>query len=575
MRSSGATAPTEGAAEPQLPPLRTLSRLVAHSRRLAAWSFGLSILQSLALIPIALLVREAFDEALPNEDKGQLLLLAAAILGLYLLALAIGLAGRYAVLRVTKPAVADIRSELMEHVIWLPASFHDSTDGARLHSLVVQDTERLDVMAKALLAIVIPALGTAALLLTALAVVEPVLLAIVAVTMAALIALHRVLRRTLHDRLASWQETSDSFSAEALGAIRSFRLIKARNAEELEIAAVAERAEELGASGMRLGWVQNATALGQVAIGGAAGAIVLLAGGIAVIDGTMTLGDLIAFLAVMALARGQLNWVVSALPDVQKGAAAVERIDEVLSRDDPQPYPGGREVTVAGGIALEQVTFGYNPAEPPVLRSVSLSLQPAEWVAVLGPTGAGKTTLAALLLGLYRPWQGRVLIDGVPLDELEVRSVRRQLGVLLQEDGVRDWSVADNIALGRPGTGAAEIEAAARLSTADEFIVDLPAGYSTRIGDGGQQLSSGQRQRIALARAVLGSPPLLILDEPTSHLDPPTARRVLDNLETLAPRPTLILITHDPLVAERADRVVEVRGGSLTELESSVPAPAR
>jgi ABC-type bacteriocin/lantibiotic exporter with double-glycine peptidase domain len=289
----------------------------------------------------------------------------------------------------------------------------------------------------------------------------------------------------------------------------------------------------------------------------------------------MTLGDLIAFLAVMALARGQLNWVVSALPDVQKGAAAVERIDEVLSRDDPQPYPGGREVTIAGGIALEQVTFGYNPVEPPVLRSVSLSLQPAEWVAVLGPTGAGKTTLAALLLGLYRPWQGRVLIDGVPLDELDVRSVRRQLGVLLQEDGVRDWSVADNIALGRPGTGAAEIEAAARLSTADEFIADLPAGYSTRIGDGGQQLSSGQRQRIALARAVLGSPPLLILDEPTSHLDPPTARRVLDNLETLAPRPTLILITHDPLVAERADRVVEVRGGSLTELESSVPAPAR
>jgi ABC-type bacteriocin/lantibiotic exporter with double-glycine peptidase domain len=548
---------------------------VAHSRRLAAWSFGLSILQSLALIPIALLVRQAFDEAIPNEDKGQLLLLASAILGLYLAALAIGLAGRYAVLRVTKPAVAGIRSELMEHVIWLPTSFHDSADGARLHSLVVQDTERLDVMAKALLAIVIPSLGTAALLLAALAVVQPVLLAIVAVTLAALVGLHRILRRTLHERLASWQETSDSFSAEALGAIASFRLIKARNAEELEIAAVATRAEELGGAGMRLGWVQNATALAQVAIGGVAGVVVLLAGGIAVIDGSMSLGDLIAFLAVMALARGQLNWVVSALPDVQKGAAAVERIDDVLSRTDPQPYSGTREIVVAGAISLDRVTFGYTRAEAPVLSSVSLTLEPGEWVAVLGPTGAGKTTLAALLLGLYRPWEGSVLVDGIPLDEIEVRGLRRQLGVLLQEDGVRDWSVSENISLGRPEATAAEIEAAARLSTADDFIGGLPAGYGTRIGDGGQQLSSGQRQRIALARAVLGSPPLLILDEPTSHLDPPTAGRVLDNLETLEPRPTLILITHDPLVAERADRVVEVRGGQLTEVEARVTAPAR
>ena len=558
-----------------MPSLRTLSRLVAHSRRLAAWSFGLSILQSLALIPIALLVREAFDEAIPGGDKRQLLLLALAILVLYTAALAIGLAGRYAVLRVTKPAVARVRSDLMEHVIWLPASFHDSTDGARLHSLVVQDTERLDVMAKALLAIVLPSLGTAALLLAALAVVQPVLLAIVALTLAALVAMHRFLRRTLRDRLASWQETSDSFSAEALGAISSFRLVKARNAEELEIAALAKRAEELGTSGMRLGWIQNATALGQVAIGGAAGVVVLLAGGIAVIDGSMSLGDLIAFLAVMALARGQLNWVVSALPDVQKGAAAVERIDEVLSRADAQPYSGTRELNLAGAVSLDDVTFGYAAAGEPVLRSVSLSLDAGEWVAILGPTGAGKTTLAALLLGLYRPWKGGVAVDGVPLDELDVRAVRRQLGVLLQEDGVRDWTVSDNIALGRPHATRAQIEAAARLSTADDFVTTLPEGYKTGIGDGGQQLSSGQRQRIALARAVLGAPPLLILDEPTSHLDPPTAQRVLDNLETLEPRPTLILITHDPLVAERADRVVEVRGGRLRELGSGVATPAR
>jgi ATP-binding cassette subfamily B protein len=151
----------------------------------------------------------------------------------------------------------------------------------------------------------------------------------------------------------------------------------------------------------------------------------------------------------------------------------------------------------------------------------------------------------------------------MPLEEIDVRQLRRQAGALLQGDAAMRGTVAANIAFGRPDALRPEIERAATLAAASEFIGDLPDGYETEIGDDGVRLSAGQLQRIALARALIGSPPLLLLDEPTSHLDPETAELVLDNLMGIEPRPTLLLVTHDPLVAERADRLIEVRGGRV------------
>jgi ABC-type bacteriocin/lantibiotic exporter with double-glycine peptidase domain len=545
------------------------SRLIAGSRRLAGWSLGLSVATSAALIPIALLVRTAFDQAIPDGDSGELILLGAGILALYVLSLALGLLGRYVVLKVTKPAVARVRDELIEHVIWLPSSYYDSTDSGRLHSLIVQDTERLDTMAKYLLAVVIPSFGTAVILLASLVAIQPLLVVVLAVTIPLLILLSRLLRGRLQERVRRWQEASDSFSASVLSSLRSAALIKVRTAEEQVIAEGSARAADLAGAGQEIGWLQQAYGLTQVALGGVAGVIVLIGGGLAVVDGSMSLGDLIAFMAILALARGQLNWVSAALPDILTGLAAIERIDEVLASEEREPYRGGRSFELRGGLAWEEVSFGYVAGGPPVLDSVSLAVEPGETLAILGPTGAGKTTLVALLLGLYRPWSGKIRVDGTPLEELDVRALRRQSGALLQEGTALRGSVAQNIAFGRPQATHGQIEDAARLAAAHDFVVDLPDGYRTEIGDEGVRLSAGQRQRIALARALLGEPRVLMLDEPTSHLDPDTADRVLDNLTALEHRPTLLLITHDPLVARRADRMVEVRGGRI-----DAPAPA-
>jgi ABC-type bacteriocin/lantibiotic exporter with double-glycine peptidase domain len=551
---------------------RAFSRLIEGSGHLAALSLALSIAQSMALVPIALLVRDAFDTAIPSKDTEQLLLLGVVILGLYLLSLALGLLGRYIVLNVSKPAVAKVRSELIDKVIWLPISYYDATDAGRLHSLIVQDTERLDLMARYLLAIVIPSLGTAAILIAFLAAIQPLLVAVLLVSITLLVLLTRLLRDAMRQRARAWQESSDAFSSRVLATLRSSALIKIRTAEEQVVAESRAQADELGVAGQRVDWVQQAYGLAQVALGGVAGVIVLIGGGLAVLHGSMSIGDLIAFMAVLALARGQLNWVVAALPNILNGLAAIERIDALMKTAEREPYTGSRPIKVRGAVAWEQVTFGYAREEPPVLADVSLEVEAGETLAILGPTGAGKSTLVALLLGLYRPWSGSVLVDGAPLEEIDVRGLRRQSGALLQDGAVVRGTVAENIAFGRPEAGQVEIERVAALAAIDDFIATLPNGYGTEIGDDGVRLSAGQRQRIALARALLGSPRLLMLDEPTSHLDPATADRVLDNLGGLDQEPTLLLVTHDPLVARRADRMVEVRGGrvnpaaSLTEI---------
>ncbi len=539
-----------------------MTDLISGSRRLTVFSLGLSLAQSLALIPIALLVRSAFDTAIPDEDTDKLVLIGAAILALYLLSLGLGLIGRHAVFRVTKPAVTRVREKLIEKVMWMPAAFFDAADRGRLHSLIVQDTERLDVMAKAMLAIVIPSLGVAFVLLASLVVIQPLLLAVLLIAGPILIGANVLMRRVVRPRIRTWQEQSDSFSSGVLSSLEATTLIKTQTAEEAEIARNSERAAVLGAAGQRMGWAQHAQGLVQVAVGGVAGVIVLIGGGIAVAQGSMSLGDLVAFMAVLALARGQLNWAVAALPDVLTGMAAIERIEEVLDRTDAEPYTGSRRIELSGALAWRDITFGYSRSEPPILERVTLEVAPSERLAILGPTGAGKTTLAALLLGLYRPWEGEVELDGTPLSELDVRGARRQMGVLLSDGATMRGTIAENIAFGREA-GTVEIEQAAALAAAGDFIDDLPHGFETDVGDDGVRLSAGQRQRIALARALLGGPPVLILDEPTSHLDPETAETLLDNLEAIPTRPTLLLITHDPLVAERADRIVEVRGGRI------------
>ena len=252
-------------------------------------------------------------------------------------------------------------------------------------------------------------------------------------------------------------------------------------------------------------WAQNAYTQVQGAAAATAGVIVMVVGGAAVADGRMSLGALLSFFAIVALIRGQATLVLLQMPMVISGLEYVRRLMEVLDADHPPPYAGRRRIDFTGEVTLDEVCFSYG--EDPLLREVSLRVESSEWVAVAGPNGAGKSTIASLVLGLYRPDSGRLLADGFPFDDLDLAVVRRRIGVVLQDQVIFPGSIAENIAYGTPGADREQIARAATAATAHDFIESFPDGYATAVGDEGARLSSGQRQRIAIARALVRAAP--------------------------------------------------------------------
>jgi ABC-type bacteriocin/lantibiotic exporter with double-glycine peptidase domain len=309
----------------------------------------------------------------------------------------------------------------------------------------------------------------------------------------------------------------------------------------------------------------------QGALAAMGGAALLVVGGAAVASHDLRLGDLASFFAVAVLLRGQLQTIALSVPQVISGSQSLARIVELLDQRDPEPYSGSHAIDFSGAIALDDVDFGYD--RTPVLRGASMSVNPGEWVALVGPNGAGKSTILKLVLGLYRPASGRVRADGMPLDDLDLRAVRRRIGALLEEPVIFPGSIADNIDYGWPGADRDRIESAAELAVVTEFAARLPHGLDTTVGDDGVRLSAGQRQRIAIARALVREPALLLLDEPTDHLDEASAHALLANLRSLPTAPAVLLVTHDRDVAAQADRVYRLAGGHALpagELASSI-----
>jgi ATP-binding cassette, subfamily B, bacterial len=287
----------------------------------------------------------------------------------------------------------------------------------------------------------------------------------------------------------------------------------------------------------------------------------LVVGGWSTARGDMTIGDLLGFYAITALLLRQMSPIIGSVPDVLTGYESMVRLDRLLQAGGGEPYTGTRVLDFDGSVTFDGVSFAYQ--DRPVLKDVQLSIAPGEHVAIVGPNGAGKSTLVSLLLGLYRPTAGQVLAGGVPFDELDMPSLRRSFGVVLQDPVIFPGTVSENIAYGQPNATAAEIRRAAAWAMADDFIDALPAGYATSVGDEGVLLSAGQRQRLAIARALLTCPSLLILDEPTTHLDDAAIDRLLGNLRELPGSPTVIAISHDPEIEAWARRVIHLRDGRI------------
>jgi len=284
-----------------------------------------------------------------------------------------------------------------------------------------------------------------------------------------------------------------------------------------------------------------------------------------VLDGRVTLGTILVFLTYLATLAGPLNDITEIASTFRYAAASADRVMEVLEvAPDVSDGPDARGVPLAGLVRYDDVGFGYEP-DRPVLKGVCLEARPGEVIAIVGPTGAGKTTLANLLVRFFDPWSGRVSVDGKDVRTIRVRSLRRQVAIVLQEPFIFALTVAENIAYGRPNATLAEIEAAAVAANADEFIQRLPEGYHTIVGERGATLSGGEKQRLSIARAFLKNAPILILDEPTSALDARTESYLLEALERLMVGRTTFIIAHRLSTIRNADRILVLDRGEIVE----------
>ena len=285
-----------------------------------------------------------------------------------------------------------------------------------------------------------------------------------------------------------------------------------------------------------------------------------------VIESKLTVGQLVAFQMLSGRAIGPLLRIAQLWQTFQQVLLSVDRIGDILNTE-PEAEPGTGLILppLQGAITFEKVCFRYKPELEPVLKGVSFTIQPGLFIGIVGRSGSGKSTLSKLLPRLYQPEEGQILLDGIDIKGANLVSLRNQIGVVLQDDFLFDGSVIDNITLGNQDITLEQVETAARLAAAEEFIRELPDGFYTHIGERGTGLSGGQRQRLALSRLFLSEAPILILDEATSALDSETEQKILYNLRQVSGDRTVLMIAHRFAPLRHADAILVMEKGRLVE----------
>jgi ABC-type multidrug transport system fused ATPase/permease subunit len=535
------------------------ARYYGNSRARLAGAVTLSVLQALLVLPITWLVRFTFDKALPAGDFRQLASVALALLALSIGGNALTLWTRSLILRTTKRAIAELRADLIERCYELPRSFYDSADKSHVHGAIVQDTERVDVMSNGLIAQLLPAVVTAAALCVVLVFINPLLFLVLLLVAPLLWLFSRRLSFHTGSAARQFQRSFETFSSGVANVFQLMDLTRAQTAEDSEVERQRSGIDHLRITSAKTAWMEAAYGMMHGSVTAISAALILVVGGLAISAGRMTVGQLLSFYVAIGLLNAALGTSFSSVPSIISGNESLTTLLRFLESDSRLPYSGTRQIKFTGEIVLDSVSFGYD--EKSVIDNVSLAISPGTIVAIIGANGSGKTTIAHLILGFYRPQRGQLYADGVAFDDVDIRAMREGIGVVMQDTVMFAGTVGENIAYGCPGATQLEIEHAAELATAADFVRDLPQGFDSQVGENGVMLSGGHRQRIAIARALLRPARLLILDEPTNHLDSESVTQLVSNLGNLADPPAILLITHDMDLASIADQTHVLRDG--------------
>ncbi len=558
-------------AGPARPPLsrgairRLLGLLLPYRAALAGASL-LMLLASAAALALPLAARLAVDRVLSTGSPGALDRMALQLVALNVLTFGASFGEYLLVASVGNRLVRELRARLFAHLQRLPVAFFDRSATGELVSSLNSD---VGLLQQGLTDDTVRLLGSVVTLaggITLAVVIDARLTAVVVTLLAATLGIFVL----LGSRVRRLSRRSQDALAEATGALSealsNVRLVKAFAREEHEDARYGSRLSAV----LRLAMRSAAFEAGLGAVGAISFVVVLIGvfwyGGRRVLAGELSAGSLLGFLMTVAIIGGPMGSLAGFYTRLQRAAGAAERVFALLDEpgepaDPPSPAPlpdGG------GRVLFREIHFAYVPGTP-VLADFSLELPPGGVTALVGESGAGKSTVAALLFRFYDPQEGCILLDGVPLAEFSRRALRETVGIVPQDPVLFQETVRENIRYGRLDASDEEVEAAARAANVHEFAARLPKGYDTLVGERGVTLSGGQRQRVAIARALLKDPRVLVLDEATSALDVQSERLVREALERLMRGRTVLVIAHRLSTVRGADQIAVLEGGSVVE----------
>lgn len=513
------------------------------------------------------IVRQMLNVQIPQKNIDELLYWAGILLALYVVNFGLLFSINYYGHVMSSGIENDMRRDLFGHMEKMSFRFFDNARTGQLLSRITSDIVEISELTfkgpNDLLVCTISMLGTIFMMLY----LNPYLGSIIG-AMLIIKAVHSVfINRKMKRAFRRSREKSGEVSAQAEEALSGIRLVKAFANEQLELERFMRKSNELlrvrtesfailSYFSGTITFFTNATNL-----------VVLVCGGMMVANDQLALSDFVAFFLYVNIFMKPVFRLLMFTEMYQRGMAGYHRFNEMMQHkveidDAPDAIAAGN---IKGRITFENVTFGYLQ-DKPVLKHFDLDIAPGEKVAFVGATGAGKTTLASLLLRFYEPTQGRVLLDGVDIKEYKQSYLRNHVGLVQQDVFLFSDSVNFNIAYGKIKASEQEIEQAAKLAAADDFISALPEGYETKVGERGVKLSGGQKQRIAIARAFLKNPPVMVFDEATSALDTKTEKQIQKSLDKLAESRTTLIIAHRLSTIINADRIVVLHNGEIAEI---------
>lgn len=511
-------------------------------------------------------IKEVIDKVLAEKDMMMLNAIAAAIVVVYLLRGIFYYGQTYLMSYIGQRVVIDIRQAVYRHMQRLSLSYYEKRKTGTMMSYITNDVAALQ---GALVESVIEMVTEAAILLGSLTMMfylhwKLTMLTLITLPMVGVTI--NLFGRKLRKTSAVMQERAADITSVLQETISAVRVIKSFVREEYE----SERFGRENFSNFRA-QMKNAQLMATLTpviefLAAIGVTVIIWYGGWEVINGSLTAGALIAFLVYTVNLSNPIKRLSRVYGNIQKAMAAAERVFGVLDTvPEIQDMPGAVELPVINGeVAFHHVTFEYKPGEP-VLSDISLTAKPGQMVAIVGPSGSGKTTIANLIPRFYEPADGYISIDGIDIKTVKLDSLRQQIGMVPQETMLFNGTVYDNILYGNLMAAYDEVIAAAKAANAHKFIMDMPDGYDTQIGERGSKLSGGQRQRIAIARAILKNPRVLILDEATSALDTESEKLVQEALDQLMLNRTSFVIAHRLSTVLRADIILVMEGGQIAE----------